>query len=114
MDILSYIEFIICFIFNLGASIVYRTKIKEFIWVFIWRIVTALSLLDFIFSLIFKRINFEQFTLKALFLYILLTTCLLFMPLRSQTCICANCGKRVYWKLLISNHCQHCGGTIAK
>jgi hypothetical protein len=109
MDILSYFECIIFVMLSSQEYIINKTKIKDYIWIIIWRIETIIYLFDLIFSLYFGRLMHSYY-----FILLSLFMCLLIIPLSSQISICSSCGKRVYWQPLISNSCQHCDGKIAK
>lgn len=109
MDTLSYFESVIFVMISFQEYIINKTKIKDHIWVIIWRIETIIYLSDLVFSLYFGRLMQNYY-----FILLPLFICLLIIPLASQISTCSSCGKRVYWKPLISNNCQHCGGKIAK
>lgn len=75
--------------------------------IFVWRLASVLTVSDVVFSLYFNRpIQYCTFAV-LLFLQNFVN-----MPLLSPHSTCGNCGRRSFWKPLISHRCSSCGKSI--
>jgi len=103
MDILFYAEAIIYAVINtlLGVK-------SEKTAIVCWRAGALISIFDVVLSVCFGR------TLQnGIFAFLFPLQFFILVPLipRDSLC-CSSCGKRLYWKPLISNTCPHCAKSL--
>jgi len=107
MDILFYVEAVIYAILTLFMNVKSKAGYKKEIVA--WRLAAALSIGDLVVSVYLKRS-----VQNSVFVYLLMFQSFVIMPFFSQGSTCGSCGRRVFWKPLISNQCPRCGETINK
>ena len=68
-----------------------------------WRLAIPISIVECLYILNGK-LTFQD----GAFSILLLEHCLIHMPFLAQATTCFSCGRRVYWKGIISDRCPHC------
>jgi hypothetical protein len=102
LDILPRLDFELYFVVQVLFAL-FAEKIRPF--VLVWRFTTIFALLDLIVSIHIQRFTIPE---HCIGLILLLFTCFLSTPLIANGSTCPHCGKRCYYKPLISNTCPHC------
>jgi len=105
MEILIYIGAII---YAILSGFMIRAKHKKAA-IITWRLTAVVSILGLVLFILFECHVKYSFIL----IYLLLNS-FVNMPLVSQASTCDACGRRVYWKPLISYNCPHCGEILYK
>lgn len=68
-----------------------------------WRVVSFLTIVDLMIS-----IHFNLSMQNCIFVILLLVHCFILIPLQSPNSTCMHCGRRVFWRPLISRKCLYC------
>lgn len=100
-----FIELIIFTILNLLMCVAVEPGCKRAI--IAWRLGAVCSTLGCLLFLLLHRSLPD-----GLFSFILLIICYFNMPLMSPCSRCPSCGKRLYWKPLISSRCSNCHKSL--
>lgn len=106
MSILFFVEALIYTVFTILLS---TSTVNVFAATVTWRIMGAVSIFGLVLSIYFQ-LPIQNKT----FIFLSLLQCFVLVPLFSPFSVCHICGKRIYWKPLISKHCQHCGEILYK
>jgi len=105
MDLIFYIEISVYIIW---AILMVLTAKNHKAGVLVWRVSTLVFIFYFILMLCFSAPK-----QRYLFIIILAFQNLINTPLLAHTLsTCSSCGKRVFWRPLVSNHCQYCNKII--
>lgn len=106
MSFLFFVEALIYILFTILLSV---KTVDVFTATITWRIMGVVSIVGVVLSAYVKMSS-----QTCSFIFISLLQCFALVPLLSPCSVCNICGKRIYWKPLISNRCPCCGKVLFK
>ena len=96
-----------CVFLAIMVGLVSGKTVPTFIATVTWRIMAVIAIVGMV---IWANYDISHVNIQLIFL--LLLHSFILIPIFAPGSFCHKCGRRVYWKPLISNRCQCCGEIL--